>query len=68
MNKLIQLRHTLHQFPEIALEESQTAQRILEFFEPLKPDQAVEKLGGTTGLAFVFKGKNFPFCPSRSWN
>jgi len=56
MNNLIQLRHTLHQFPEIALEESQTAQRILEFFHPLKPDQIFEKLGGT-GLAFVFKGK-----------
>jgi amidohydrolase len=57
MNSLIQLRHTLHQFPEIALEENQTAQRILEFFDPLKPDQVFEKLGGT-GLAFVFKGKN----------
>lgn len=56
MNTLIQLRHILHQFPEVALEESQTAQRILEFFEPLKPDQVVEKLGGT-GLAFVFNGK-----------
>ncbi len=56
MNNLIQLRHTLHQFPEIALEESQTAQRILEFFHPLKPDQIFDKLGGT-GLAFVFKGK-----------
>jgi amidohydrolase len=56
MNHLIQLRHTLHQFPEVALEESQTAQRILKFFDPLKPDQVFEKLGGT-GLAFVFKGK-----------
>jgi amidohydrolase len=56
MNNLIQLRHTLHQFPEIALEESQTAQRILEFFQPLKPDQIFEKLGGT-GLAFIFKGR-----------
>ncbi len=56
MNTLIQLRRTLHQFPEVALEESQTAQRILEFFEPLKPDQVIEKLGGM-GLAFVFKGE-----------
>lgn len=56
MNNLIRLRHTLHQFPEIALEESQTAQRILEFFQPLKPDQIFEKLGGT-GLAFIFKGR-----------
>jgi amidohydrolase len=56
MNHLIHLRHTLHQFPEVALEESQTAQRILQFFQPLNPDQVVEELGGT-GLAFVFKGK-----------
>ena len=56
MNTLIQLRHKLHQFPEVALEESQTAQRILKFFDPLKADQVFEKLGGT-GLAFVFKGK-----------
>ncbi|TDQ17262.1 amidohydrolase [Algoriphagus boseongensis] len=57
MNHLIQLRHTLHQFPEVALEESQTARRILEFFTPLRPDLVIENLGGT-GLAFVFKGKN----------
>lgn len=55
MNPLIQLRHTLHQFPETALEETQTAQRILEFFKPFAPDLTIKKLGGT-GLAFVFKG------------
>lgn len=56
MNSLIQLRHTLHQFPEIALEEYKTAERILDFFKPLQPDVTYEKLGGT-GLAFIFKGK-----------
>lgn len=56
MNHLVQLRHTLHQFPETALEESLTAQRILEFFAPLAPDQTIENLGGT-GLAFVFRGE-----------
>lgn len=56
MKNLIQLRHTLHQFPEVALEESQTAQRILEFFQSLNPDHVFDKLG-STGLAFVFKGK-----------
>ena len=55
MYHLIQLRHYLHQFPETALEETQTAQRILEFFRPLAPDQILENLGGT-GLAFVFRG------------
>ena len=57
MNSLIQLRHTLHKHPEIAGEESQTAQRILDFFKPLNPDETIEGLGGT-GLAFIFKGKN----------
>lgn len=56
MNHLVQLRRTLHQFPETALEETQTAHRILEFFRPLFPDQIFENLGGT-GLAFVFEGK-----------
>ncbi len=54
---LIELRKSLHANPEIALEETKTAQKILEFFHPLQPDQIFEKLGGT-GLAFVFKGKN----------
>jgi amidohydrolase len=56
MNHLTQLRRTLHQFPEIALEETQTAKRILEFFNTLTPDQVFENLGGM-GLAFVFKGE-----------
>jgi amidohydrolase len=56
ISELIQLRKTLHSFPEIALEENQTARRILEFFQPLKADQIFENLGGT-GLAFVFKGE-----------
>lgn len=56
MSSLIQLRHTLHQYPETAGEENLTTQRILDFFKPLKPDGVIEELGGT-GLAFVFKGK-----------
>ncbi|TDK45468.1 amidohydrolase [Algoriphagus formosus] len=57
MNPLIHLRHSLHQHPEIAGEETETAQRILEFFKPLQADEVIENLGGT-GLAFIFKGKN----------
>ncbi|MDF2156256.1 amidohydrolase [Algoriphagus sp. CAU 1675] len=53
---LIQLRRMLHAHPEVAGEENGTAERILDFFTPLKPDQTLQKLGGT-GLAFVFKGK-----------
>lgn len=56
MNDLIQLRHKLHQNPEIAGEERETSQKILEFIKPLSPDIILEGLGGE-GLAFVFKGK-----------
>ncbi|MEP4375955.1 MAG: amidohydrolase, partial [Algoriphagus sp.] len=55
--KLVNLRHTLHQNPEIAGEESGTADTILSFFENIKPDQTIQSIGGY-GLAFIFKGKN----------
>ena len=48
-----ELRHTLHQNPELSGQEIETARRIVEFFEPLQPDQALTNLGGT-GLAFSF--------------
>lgn len=54
--KLKNLRHTLHQYPEVSGEEKQTAERILEFFEPLQPDQIIRNIGGH-GLAFIFEGK-----------
>jgi len=56
IQELIQLRRKLHTMPEIALEEKNTAQEILNFFSALHPDQTITKLGGE-GLAFVFKGK-----------
>lgn len=54
--ELINLRHTLHQNPEIAGEESSTTDKILAFFAKLNPDHTITQLGGT-GLAFFFKGK-----------
>lgn len=56
LSELINLRQLLHQNPEIAGEESTTAERILAFFANLNPDQTIQNLGGN-GLAFVFKGK-----------
>lgn len=56
-SSLLDLRQTLHQNPEIAGEESATAEKILAFFAKLNPDQTITNLGGT-GLAFIFKGKN----------
>lgn len=57
VDHLTQLRRTLHQNPEIAEQESATAERILNFFDLLKPDQTFLNLGGH-GLAFLFKGGN----------
>jgi len=51
------LRQYLHQNPEIAGEESATAEKISAFFANLQPDQIIQNLGGN-GLAFIFKGKN----------
>jgi amidohydrolase len=47
------LRHSLHQNPELSGQETGTARRIVEFFEPLRPDETLTELGGT-GLAFSF--------------
>lgn len=57
ISTLKNLRQILHQNPEIAGEESATAEKILAFFANLNPDLIIQNLGGT-GLAFIFKGKN----------
>ncbi len=54
-NAVISLRRELHRYPEISGHETETAGRILKFFEALNPDTVMTGLGGT-GLAFVFAG------------
>jgi len=54
---LSSLRQSLHQNPEIAGEEKNTAKSIISFFSALQPDEVIDNLGGT-GLAFIFKGKS----------
>ncbi len=49
-NAVISLRRGLHRYPEISGHETETAGRILKFFEALNPDTVI------TGLAFVFAG------------
>ncbi|UZD21736.1 amidohydrolase [Algoriphagus halophytocola] len=56
LTELIKLRHDLHENPEIAGQETHTAERILGFIDKLKPDHIIQNLGGT-GLAFIFEGK-----------
>lgn len=54
---LIQLRHDLHQHPEVSGQEQQTAVRIVQHLQQYNPDQLLINLGGT-GVAAVFNGKN----------
>jgi amidohydrolase len=57
MDNIIQLRHELHQNPELSGMETETADRIVRFFESLAPDMILKNLG-RTGVAVVFSGTN----------
>lgn len=56
IEELIELRKTLHQYPETAHEEKETAQRIKQYIQQYQPDEIVENIGGY-GLAAVFNGE-----------
>jgi len=49
-------RKELHRYPELSGKEKNTAERIVNFLKPSKPDQVIHNLGGH-GLAFVFDSK-----------
>ncbi|GAB3644225.1 amidohydrolase [Spirosoma arcticum] len=51
---LLALRHDLHQHPEVAGEEVQTARRIVDFINQYAPTEIVENLGGH-GVAAVYR-------------
>jgi amidohydrolase len=53
--KIIALRHKLHQNPEVSNQEVQTAQMIEDFIKPLNPDKVINV--ATHGKIFVFLGK-----------
>ena len=54
--ELIQLRHWLHQNPEISGKEERTADHITKFLEQYKPDKLIKNLGGC-GVAAIYKGQ-----------
>ncbi|MFO7842276.1 MAG: amidohydrolase [Bacteroidales bacterium] len=54
--KIITLRHELHQYPELSDSEAQTALRIINVMESYHPDRMITEIGGH-GVAVVFKGK-----------
>lgn len=51
---IIQLRHTLHQHPELSGLETASAGRIKEFLRNFGPTKILERLGGT-GIAAVYR-------------
>ena len=53
----VDFRRELHQFPELSMNEHDTAQRVIDFMTPLKPDRLMPSLGGT-GVAAVFGSDN----------
>ncbi len=56
MNKLIELRHALHKYPEVSNKEKQTAKRITKFLKSTEPDELIHDIG-QYGIAAVYKGE-----------
>ncbi len=53
MNQLVQLRHHLHQYPELSGQEVKTARHIIEFVTQFNPSEIHNNIGGT-GVAVVY--------------
>lgn len=52
---LISLRKTLHKYPEVSLDEKETAKRIISFLENYPPDEIKTEVG-ETGILAIYKG------------
>lgn len=55
---IIEIRHYLHQHPELSGQETNTMQTIADFLKPLKPDILETHVAGCNGLTAVFYGEN----------
>ena len=56
LDKLIQLRRHLHANPEIANDEKNTAEVLIQHITRYNPDKIIEGIGGY-GIAFIFKSE-----------
>lgn len=54
LKDFINLRHTLHRYPELYKQEFETSRRISEFMQQFEPDEEIEVAG--TGKMFIFAG------------
>ncbi len=57
LDKIKQLRKTLHRYPELSGKESKTAARLKSFLKDSAPDKIIESLGGQ-GLAAIYESGN----------
>ncbi|MFP8490220.1 amidohydrolase [Gracilimonas sp. Q87] len=55
LKDFINLRHTLHRYPELFKQEYETSRRISEFMQQFEPDKEIDVAG--TGKMFIFDGK-----------
>jgi len=56
LEKIIELRHELHQNPELSDNEFVTAERIVSFLSHYNPSELIRGIGGN-GIACIFKGR-----------
>ncbi len=56
LDKIIELRHTLHKYPELSDNEILTSERIATFLSQYKDTEIIRGIGGN-GLACIFKGQ-----------
>ena len=57
LDDLTELRHTIHQHPDLAGNESDTASLLRDYLKVTKPDDIIEEIGGA-GIAFVYDSGN----------
>ncbi len=55
LQKIVELRHELHQNPELSDSEFITAERIVNFLAQYNPTEIIRGIGGN-GIACIFKG------------
>ncbi|SMO97168.1 amidohydrolase [Gracilimonas mengyeensis] len=55
LEDIINLRHTLHRYPELSNQEFETRRRISDFMQRFEPDKEIDVAG--TGKMFVFEGE-----------
>lgn len=53
LKDFINLRHTLHRYPELCKQEYETSRRISEFMQQFEPDEEIDVAG--TGKMFIFE-------------